>query len=375
MSRSDDARAWVRQGSGPLPKGSRATRRAVARAAALVRRGSVESAMDAAVAPYATPPAPMTDNAERRRGSVAHVVHVSTYPVFPRDHGGAIRAHALALALAEDGFRSTILSTTHDLSLVGTHQLADNLVEYTVAIPDEIESVEAQLRLLSGPTAITDIAVGLCWSGIDSFVSELTHHLSDATAVVAVQAYLGGAVDTVAPHLPLILDAHNDEYTLKSELLGDSAGARWLLDRVRALESAASENARLVVASTKADLASLDRRYIVAAISDVVPNGVATDTIPFVVGADRIERRRALCTLLDLPTDKAIAMFVGSSHGPNLEAAQRIVELAGRRPTSASFWPAVTPVSSRNVCPPTSGRSARSPRVSSTSSSPAPTSP
>lgn len=288
--------------------------------------------MAAAVSPFATPPGPIANDPDRRRGALTHIVHASTYPVFPREHGGAIRAHALADALAVDGFRSTIVSLTHDPSQVGTHQLADNLVEMVIQIPPAIEAVEAKLRLLAGPAAITDICAGLCWTGIPAFVDTLSEQLADANAALAVQTYLGPALDALAPHLPLFLDAHNDEFALKSDLLGSTPGGRWLVERVRDLESLTCDKSRMVVAATKGDLSALDRRYMVAAISDVVPNGVDTSTIPFVTGGDRIERRHALCMLLDLPVDKAIAMFVGSAHGPNLDAAVRLIDVARTRP-------------------------------------------
>lgn len=320
---------WVRSGDGPGPRTVRAARRGVARAAAIARHRSIPGHL-AAVSGSVPPPPP----AVVRRAHPRHrVVEVSTYPLHPRHSGGQLRGWYLAEALTQGrDTEVSVVSLTTVPARAGRHHLAPGLVEHCVALPDAHERREAALRLVTADVAITDIAAGLMWAGIDEFAERLADELATADVAVLVQPYLVDAVRALAPDVAVVCDEHNDELTLKRSILPTNSAGRWLLDRVDRLERTAVESAAVVTATTDTDLHALAARYRIGAPTAVVPNGVDTASIEFVTGGDRARRRQAVAHDLDLDPGRRTAVFVGSGHRPNIDAGRHIVELARATP-------------------------------------------
>lgn len=333
---------WLRRDDGPVPRAVRTARRTLARLEARVRHGSVHRHLDAIVASVPDAPAragrapdASTSSAPPPAPAPRRIVEVSTYPLHPRRSGGQLRGWYLADALTTEA-DVVVVSLTTDPALAGTRELAPRLVEHCIALTADHERREARMRLVAADVAITDVAAGLLWTGVDELAATLEAALADADAVVLVQPYLVDAVRALAPNVAIICDAHNDEVELKADILPKNAAGRWLLDRVDHLERAAVEGAVLVTATTLRDLDTLSSRYAIHAPAAVVPNGVDTTVIEFVTGGDRARRRHALTTDLGLDEQHAVALFVGSGHRPNIEAGRDLVELA-RTLTSVQF--------------------------------------
>jgi len=257
------------------------------------------------------------------------VVAVSTYPLFPRQSGGQLRGWYLAEALAHSpDTEVSVVSLTTDPARAGHHRLAPRLTEICVALPPEQTDRETRLRLVTGNVSLTDIAAGLMWSGIDTLPEILERELDAASTAVLVQPYLVDAVLTLAGGLPIICDEHNDELLLKRSIIPPNAGGRWLLNHVDRIERGATEHAALVTTTTDFDLDSLGSRYDITAPTAIVPNGVDTTEIEFVMGGDRLRRRLALSQQAGLDRGRTSALFVGSGHRPNIDAGRAIIEVA-----------------------------------------------
>lgn len=121
----------------------------------------------------------------------------------------------------------------------------------------------------------------------------------------------------------LVYDAHNVEHVLKAAALPDSVVTRWLLERVRRLEADLVRRADLVLACTPRDAEALQ------ALAGV-------DAARFVVGSKGIDPSPAAEAMAGARAARAPgrhAIFVGSKHGPNNEAAHWIATvLAPARP-------------------------------------------
>lgn len=320
----------LRTGDSRTAHAVRAARRWVERVDARRRHGSIHAAMEAVVASAgsgavidaASGPASPADG--RRR-----IVHVSTYPLHPRRAGGQLRGWYLTEATVHDGAtNAVVVSCTTDPALAGTHQLAPHAVEHCVLLDPAHAAREARLRLLTGDVAVTDVAAGLMWPGIDRFAGTLAEALDGAEAAVLVQPYLVDAVRALAPDVPIVADEHNDELAMKRGMYPHGPGARWMLDRVDRIERDAVEHASLVTAATDADLAGLAGRYRIAAPTAVVPNGVDTATIEFVDEEARGRHRAEVDRLVGTRPGRPVALFVGSGHLPNIDAGHLIVETA-----------------------------------------------
>jgi glycosyltransferase involved in cell wall biosynthesis len=211
-----------------------------------------------------------------------------------------------------------VISVTVDPARAGLFPIAEGVTEHVVVRSGRHQHAEDQLRLVTGPVSITDVAVSLLWRATDELHTELDRTLEGADAVQYVQPYLAPAVAELAPDLPSICDEHNYELELKRRIYPDNEGGRWLLDRVEHAERTAALGADLVTATTDAE----ERAAI-------VPNGVDTEAIAFTTGPERRRAREVLLTELGLaPTTRRLALFVGSGHGPNIDAGRSLVAAA-----------------------------------------------
>lgn len=269
-----------------------------------------------------------------RRAQRPRIAALSTYPIHPRQSGGQLRGHHLLSALTSDGsVDAEVVSVSAQPGLTGTYRLAPGVTETVVQLSPRHQRAETELRLVSGPVSITDVAVSRMWRATPTLVRELHAALDGATAVLFIQPYLAPAAVELAPDVPAICDEHNYERALKAGIYPDNEGGRWLLAQVSAAERVAVERAELVTATTDADLAAVVAAFAVEAHrAAIVPNGVDTSAIPFVTGEERERARDKLLAELDLEPSGPVALFVGSGHLPNIEAGRSIVEIAPQLP-------------------------------------------
>jgi glycosyltransferase involved in cell wall biosynthesis len=272
----------------------------------------------------------------RPRSSPAQrIVAVSTYPVHPQQSGGSLRAKHLLAALCLDGDREAeVISVSPTLTSIERHQLARGVTETVVPLSARATEAETELRLVTGPVSITDVATGLMWKATPALAREIATALEDASAAIFVQPYLAPAVLELAPELPAVCEEHNHERAMKSSMYPDNEGGAWMLGRVQEVERAAVRSAQLMTATTEADMASIVAEYhFDRERAAVVPNGVDTSAIDFVVGDERARRRAAAIGMLGLhPSTSVLALFVGSGHRPNIDAGRSIIDSAATMP-------------------------------------------
>jgi glycosyltransferase involved in cell wall biosynthesis len=162
-----------------------------------------------------------------------------------------------------------------------------------------------------------------------------------AVCVVASHPFAIPAIEATGHPLPLVYDAHNVEADLARALLEADLDAEGttadvaerrdavLGDVVRA-ESRTCAAAALVVTCSRDDAARLATLYDVAGSRVlVVPNGADTTAIPVSNHARREAERRAAGL-----GGTRLALFVGSRHPPNVEAALAIFAAARRLPST-----------------------------------------
>jgi glycosyltransferase involved in cell wall biosynthesis len=272
----------------------------------------------------------------RPRSSPApRIVAVSTYPVHPQQSGGPLRAKYLLSAVCVDGDREAeVISVSPTIRSVERVPLADHVMETVVPISARATDAETELRLVTGPVSITDVATGLMWRATPALVRELGTALEDAAGVLFVQPYLAPAVLEMAPELPTVCDEHNHERAMKSGMYPANEGGAWMLGKVQEIERAAVRSSALMTAVTEADMTSIVAEYhFDRDRAAVIPNGVDTAMIECVVGDERRRRRAALLGRMGLhPSTRVLALFVGSGHGPNIDAGRAIISAATNLP-------------------------------------------
>jgi glycosyltransferase involved in cell wall biosynthesis len=222
------------------------------------------------------------------------------------------------------------VSTRPTGSTVEHHRLSQHVTETVVPLSQRHLDAETDLRLVTGPVSITDVAVGLMWRATPALARELANAMEDAAGALLIQPYLVPALQDLAPDLPFVCDCHNHERAMKSGMYPTNEGGAWLMGKVLEIERAAVRGASLVTATTEADLASVVAEYHVQRdLAAVIANGVDTSEIAFVTGEERRHRRAALLGELGLhPATRVLALFVGSGHGPNIDAGRTLIHQA-----------------------------------------------
>lgn len=275
--------------------------------------------------------APTSKTSRTGRAPVALVkrqklVLAATLPIFPPRGGGQIRVFQLYRNLARD-FDIELVT----LGPAGTRpmrlDLGPGLTETRVPLSEEHSRLEGRLSSAASRIPVTDIIMPRLIALTPDYRAALRRACRDASAVIACHPYLVRELKAASSGQPLWFEAQDVELTLKRGVFEAIPGAASLLDDVAALESEAWHSASFVFACTKGDLEELSTLYgPSAADTAVAPNGVALDDFRFTPWSERRAKRLAL----GLPGQR-LALFMGSWHPPNVDAAEGLIALASAR--------------------------------------------
>ena len=262
----------------------------------------------------------------RREGRKKMVVAV-TFPVYPPRGGGQARIYHLYRHLAEH-YDIQILSLCAHGQPALDQEIAPGLREIRVPVSKAHQLAENKLSESVGSVPVTDIAMPQLLALTPEYLRMLEISAADADVVVASHPYLGKQLSAVAPKAQFWLEAHNVEFLLKKAILPDSEVGRRMLESVREVEAFSWKNAATVFACTQKDIDTLADLYgETSARTMEVPNGVSIGDVPFVDAEER-QKRKAKIGL----EGKTVALFMGSWHGPNIEAADYVLSCAAALP-------------------------------------------
>lgn len=254
------------------------------------------------------------------------VVSISPFPVWPPTSGGRQAVLGMTMELASLGPTELVWT---ERKTVGAHRFElGGRVLAANAVPNLWwqRSLARGLRRWLGRVDI-DIGSSLC----SGFNTRLRRHLEAAasrgdTLFLLAHPWLWPAVRRVLarhPQVRLVYDAHNVEHRLKQQEFPPGAVAAWVVGHVRRLEADLVRRADLTLACTEADARELQ------ALAGVGPER-------FVVGSKATApspRADAIAAARAQRTPGRVAVFVGSEHPPNVEAARWIGQvLAPARP-------------------------------------------
>jgi glycosyltransferase involved in cell wall biosynthesis len=245
---------------------------------------------------------------------------LSTFRVYPPQSGGQNRIYYLYKHLASMLHFPIYILTIADASRVPdgvtswTRQIAPNLHE--TAIPYSFDAISPSLR---ASRYAFDVIFGQIASQIPHY--KATIKSLDPRAIILEQPYAIELVQDLS--LPIIYDSHNVEYDLKRSLLPRED--EHLLGRVFELERQALFKSRLAAAVSWEDIARYKELYSYQKPMLHLPNGVDLESIVYT----SVSERRVLKKRYGI--DKKIALFMGSDHGPNVEGARAVLELAKKK--------------------------------------------
>ncbi|WP_272474705.1 glycosyltransferase family 4 protein [Baekduia alba] len=252
----------------------------------------------------------------------------TTFPVHPARGGGQTRVVGLYGAAAALGVDVDVVALVDREERATVTQVRPGLREIRVPKSEEHNAAESRLeRALHVP--VTDVALALYGDLTPDYAGALRASAADASAVVACHPYATAALLDAAPDLPLLYEAQDVETDLKAALLAgvEADAAAEALASVRAAEALACDRAAQILTCSARDgdrlvaLFGADPEHVA-----VVPNGYEAEHVPYVDPEARAAHRRAV------GVERFTALFVGSWHGPNLEAAEAVCAAAAALP-------------------------------------------
>ena len=269
----------------------------------------------------------------------------TTFPVWPPMGGGQARVFHLYRHLAQH-FDIDIVSLSSEPSPEEERTIAPGLREIRVSKSPYHLNHEQELSAAVGNLPIGDIAAHFLCDLTPDFLTALEISSLSSDAVVACHPYLVEQIRAVSASKQLWYEAQDVEFELKETLLASYEAAHPLLEAVQKVEKLCWQSSRHVFACAERDLETLGGHYgPTRAHLHEVPNGVALDEIRFTSP----DRRKELKKIAGLE-GRTLALFMGSWHGPNLEAIEQIL-------TAASHVPQMDFVIIGSACRPFADRS------------------
>lgn len=246
-----------------------------------------------------------------------------TFPITPPRGGGQSRIYHLYKAIAKQ-FDVSIVCLSGAEDTASRNEIAPGLWEIRIPKSQKHQRRENMASSEVNWIPVTDIVAAREMRYTPDFLRALQQEGASADVVIASHPFLASVLVSLFPHIPLWLEAQDVELSLKKAILPDCAASNALLSLVENEERLAWERAECIFACSDQDLQTLERLYgSSAADKFVVPNGFSEEEVSFVT----IEQRRTIRDRLGLD-GRPFAIFLGSWHGPNLEACELIISAA-----------------------------------------------
>ena len=263
-----------------------------------------------------------TLNAPRRK----KISLTSTFPIYPPQGGGQARTWGLYRELAKL-CDVEIISYRHWGEARFDGRTARGLHE--ISIPrdrhhqEKLWAMENRAR-----TAMSDISEITLGGETQAYREALQKSLKSSDLCVLSHPYLYNVVKEYLDGKPFIYEAQDVEYVIKDTILPESGVKQELLQQTYEVEKACCEESAFIMTCSEEDRLKLCEIYGVPLEKIiVVPNGVDTQAALFVPP----EQRRANKAALGLE-EETIGLFMGSWHGPNLDACEMIFKIAEKCP-------------------------------------------
>ena len=251
---------------------------------------------------------------------------LSTFPVYPPRGGGQNGIYFRYRELAKF-FQIEMVCLTHEREQAQSQEVAPQFRE--IRIPKSLaHAAQEWIIQRKAKIPITDIALFYLYEKTPAFVEAVKKATQEADFVVCAHPYSYPLAKKYGGDKKIIHESHNMEYLLKKQMLPPNPTSERLLKKLFEVEKQACLETALTTVVSMEDaqamhqLYGLDMQKVLA-----VPSGVDLDSVSFTSPQARLGNKRTI------GMEKVFtALFVGSWHQPNIEAVERILEMADARP-------------------------------------------
>lgn len=260
-----------------------------------------------------------------------NIVVVLDFPSWPPQGGGQSRVYHLYKELARYQ-KVTLLALVNPADIKNDHSRKEGWQDWMIApglreirIAKSPEQLKYQSKLQQQPNAsVDDLACIEGYHLTPQYSKVISVLAQTADLFIASHPYLFNAIKT---HWQgeLWYEAHNVEIDLKLAILGQSSIASRWLKKIEQIEAACCQSSKVIMVCSQKDAQRISKHYQQPMEKMlVVANGVEIHQVP--VYADQKLRRQSKTN------EFLISMFMGSWHGPNIEAVEQIKQIALKAP-------------------------------------------
>ncbi|MBK7000436.1 MAG: glycosyltransferase family 4 protein [Rhodoferax sp.] len=234
---------------------------------------------------------------------------INTFSIYPAQGGGQLRLLHLYRELARQA-DVRMVNLSHDAPQATQRYLAPGLQERVVPMTAAHRAHEAALKEQLKASCV-DVSAMLHPELSPDWLTEIASACAWADVVVSSHVYAYPAIRQVWQG-PVVYESHNVEADLKAAIFGHAVAT---LEQVRSVEQICAHQAPLVLCCSPEDAVRMQQLYQLPVLPDTAPNGVDVRAFPQLQAFERQAVRQRM--RLD---QQAIALFVASLHGPNIDA-------------------------------------------------------
>lgn len=266
-------------------------------------------------------------NEEIRKDSKRKKVAVtSTFSIYPPQGGGQARTFGLYRELAKSCDVEIVSYRNFDQPAF-EEMIANGMRE--ISVPRERQHQEKIWDLeRKAQLSLTDIAEITLGGETKAYRDALKKAIETSDFCILSHPYLYNVAKEYLNGKPFAYEAQDVEYIIKTGMLPETSIKKTLLEQIHEVEKVCCEQAEFIMTCSEEDRQKLHELYEIPLEKIiVVPNGVDTRATTFVAPEQRSENKRSLGL-----GDEKIGLFMGSWHGPNLDACEMIFKVAQRCP-------------------------------------------
>ena len=243
------------------------------------------------------------------------------YNFLPQTFGGGLRIMSIYESLSRD-FNINLVGVVGYGAAFEKREISTRLTVYLVPMSREYyELLTGEQKKAGG--LLHDILLTDHYEMIPALVDLCRQLVSETDIFISSQPYFFKMMIEYCRGRELVYDAQNVDYDLKQSYFENPEGnetAKRYLKMVYDVEALGCQKSGFILYVSGEDRKNLCRIY--GADQDkmvMVPNGIDVHACHFMPAPKRLEHRK------NSASEKKQVVFVGSAHGPNIEAAEFIV--------------------------------------------------
>ncbi|STR45489.1 glycosyltransferase family 4 protein [Iodobacter fluviatilis] len=245
------------------------------------------------------------------------ILVLNTYPIYPVVSGGQARLYHLYSELSMLGYSVEILNLDFNTRVIKSRNLNENFIEVLIPVSDEFrKKSSAEEKRLN--ISCVDWLAAAHPELLPEWQAEIKRRAPWASMVICSHPYAYPAM-VQAGVKQWLYEAHNVEADLKSQIYRQHPNEA---QKIKELESQCAIGAQHIICCSNEDSQRMQALYQIPDHQfSIIANGVDTQNIKYLDQAGRKEIR----VQMGLEPTNNISLFMGSNHGPNIEAAEQIL--------------------------------------------------